>query len=125
MTDIAEFRLKLYPKDFQTVQAFYEQTLGLPLLNEWDRGEHDKGVMFKVGTAVLELLTPEEAYRPITGVGLSLEVSDVHTLWQELQAKAPVIFTIRDNPWGDTSFCIADPEGFEVTFFTKKTNPKD
>lgn len=120
MTDVTEFRLKLYPKDFQTVRAFYEQTLGFPVLNEWDRSEHDKGVMFQVGPAILELITPEEVYHPVTGIGLSLEVPDVHALWEELQTKAPVVFAIRDNPWGDTSFCIADPEGFEVTFFTKR-----
>jgi uncharacterized glyoxalase superfamily protein PhnB len=123
MTEVTECRLKLYPKNFRAARAFYEHTLGFTVLNEWDRSEHDKGAMFKVGPAVLELLTPEEAYPPITGAGLSLEVPNVHILWEELQTKAPVIFAIRDNSWGDTSFCIADPEGFELTFFTKKTDP--
>ena len=66
----SEFRLKLYPKDFKAVRGFYEATLGFPVLNEWNRGEADQGVL-------------------------------------------------RDNPWGDTSFCIAHPESFEVTFFTQ------
>jgi hypothetical protein len=28
---------------------------------------------------------------------------------------------LRHNSWGDNSFRIADPEGFEITFFTKDT----
>lgn len=119
IVDITEFRLKLYPKDFKIVRKFYEHTLQLPIINQWDRGEADRGVMFQVGPAVLEILSPEQAYRPLTGSGLSLEVLDLHALWDELKDVAPVVFEIRDNPWGDTSFCIADPEGFEITFFEK------
>jgi uncharacterized glyoxalase superfamily protein PhnB len=88
-------------------------------LNEWDRGKTDQGVMFQVGPAVLEVLTPESVYQPIVGSGLSLEVPDVRELWTRLKDKVAVIFELRDNSWGDKSFCIADPEGFEITFFTK------
>lgn len=80
----------------------------------------DAEIVFRVGPAVLETLTPESTYQPIVGSGLSLEVPDVRELWMQLKDQAPVIFDLRDNDWGDTSFCIADPEGFEVTFFTKK-----
>ncbi|HMH70146.1 MAG TPA: VOC family protein [Candidatus Saccharimonadales bacterium] len=118
-TIVSEFRLKLYPKDFVAMRKFYEETLGFIVLNEWDRGETDRGVMFQVGSAVLEVLTPENAYQPIAGSGLSLEVPDVHELWTHLKDEVPVIFELRDNSWGDTSFCIADPEGFELTFFTE------
>lgn len=117
--DITEFRLKLYPKDFQTVRNFYETTLNLPVVNEWDRGEGDKGVMFQVGPAILELLTPEASYAPIQGTDLSLAVPNVQVLWEQLKDKAPVLFPLRHNKWGDMSFCIADPEGFALTFFTK------
>ena len=116
---VTEFRLKLYPKDFLKVRAFYEKTLGFGVISEWDRGEYDRGVMFRVGPSILELLSPETAYQPIAGTGLSLEVADVRSLWLKLKDTVTVIFALRDNDWGDSSFCIADPEGFEVTFFTK------
>jgi catechol 2,3-dioxygenase-like lactoylglutathione lyase family enzyme len=121
---VTEFRLKLYPQDFTKVRAFYEQILGFEVAGEWDRGESDRGVMFHVGPAILELLSPEEGYKSIQGVDLSLEVPDVHSLWNGLQAKAKIIFELRDNAWGDTSFCIADPEGFKLTFFSKTEEPK-
>lgn len=122
---VSEFRLKLYPKDFAAVRTFYEITLGFEVLDEWDRGETDKGVMFRVGPAVLEVLSPANDYRQITGSDLSLEVPDVNTLWEELKDIVTVIFELRDNDWGDTSFCVADPEGFKVTFFTKQKDMDD
>lgn len=116
---VTEFRLKLYPKDFLRVREFYEKTLGFEVVGNWDRGSHDQGVMFQVGESTLELLSPEKEHQPISGVGVSLAVPDVTSLWAELQNSATVIFALRHNSWGDTSFCIADPEGFELTFFEK------
>jgi uncharacterized glyoxalase superfamily protein PhnB len=121
-TIVSEFRLKLYPKDFSAMRKFYAETLGFPVLNEWDRGKTDQGVMFQVGSAVLEILTPESTHQPIVGSGLSLGVPDVRELWTRLKDQAVIIFELRDNSWGDTSFCTADPEGFEITFFTKTNN---
>jgi catechol 2,3-dioxygenase-like lactoylglutathione lyase family enzyme len=119
---VTAFRLKLYPRDYIAVRTFYEQILGFPIVGEWDRGEHDRGAMFGVGPAVLELLAPEKEYQPVTGADISLEVSNVQALWEQLQDQAEVVFALRDNDWGDSSFCIKDPEGFEITFFTKRTD---
>ncbi|MGB4762213.1 MAG: VOC family protein [Candidatus Saccharimonas sp.] len=117
-TQIKEFRLKLYPQDFYAVRAFYESELGCAIVNEWDRAD-SKGVMFDVGGTILEILTPEKLYAPIAGADVSLEVDDVWALHETMASKPYVIRGLRDNAWGDTSFCIADPEGFEITFFTK------
>lgn len=113
-----QFRLMLYPKDFAATRTFYENTLNLPVINQWDRGEDDKGVMFQVGPALLELMTPEKEYVPIAGSGVSLMVADVEALWQQLESVVDVVYPLRHNAWGDTSFCVRDPEGFELTFFS-------
>ncbi len=117
---VTEFRLKLYPKDFTLVREFYEKKLGFPVTGEWDRGEDDKGVMFQVGPAVLELLSPEVEHKPLQGSDVSWEVPNVHALWDELKGSDSIVFALRDNAWGDTSFCIADPEGFKISFFARK-----
>ncbi len=119
LTDVTEFRLKLYPKNFYLVREFYEKKLGFPIINEWDRGETNKGVMFSVGGAILELLSSGDEHRPVTGASVSLAVSDVWKLWEALKDTGNLTHTLRDNEWGDTSFCMADPDGFEITFFTK------
>lgn len=119
LTKIREFRLKLYPKNFDLVRNFYAEMLQFPITKEWNRREDDRGVMFDTGGATLELLSPEREYKSIAGCGVSLEVSDVWALWGKFKGGNEVVFGIRDNEWGDTSFRIADPEGFEITFFTK------
>lgn len=118
---VQEFRLKLYPRDFTRVRVFYESTLAFPIVHEWDHGEADRGVMFNTGAAIIELLSPESPrteHIPPTGCDISLHVQNVWDLWEQLQHTCTIIFPLRDNAWGDTSFAIADPEGFEITFFT-------
>lgn len=118
-TTVNDFRLKLYPNDFYKVRKFYEEELEFNVTNQWDRGELDKGTMFEVGNTTLELLSPKEGYKPVVGADVSWEVPNVKELWEQWQGKQNIVFALRDNAWGDSSFCIADPEGFRITFFTK------
>ena len=117
--DVTDFRLKLYPNDFSKVRKFYEEDLGFKVTNEWDRGDSEKGIMFQVGGATLELLSPKEGYEAIVGADVSWEVPNIKDLWSKWKGKSNVVFELRNNSWGDTSFCISDPEGFKITFFTK------
>lgn len=118
LTNVSEFRLKLYPKDFNKVRAFYEHELGYNVTHEWDR-PGSQGVMFDVGGTILELLTPQSHYQPIVGGNVSWEVKDVWKLHDAMKDKPYMTRGLKDNPWGDTSFHIQDPEGFSITFFTK------
>ena len=119
LTKVVEFRLKLYPNDFYKVRKFYEDTLRYPVIEDWDHGESEKGVMFDTGGATLELLSPKPNYKAVQGVSISIEVQNVVGLWEYIKDKAHIEFEPRHNSWGDTSFRIKDPEGFEITFFTK------
>ncbi len=116
---VTEFRLKLFPKDFAVVRKFYEQTMGFKVLHEWDN-PGSQGVMFDVYGTVLELLTPQKGYKPVQGVNVSWGVPDVWKLWEEMKHGTNIVHELRDNSWGDTSFAIADPEGFEISLFTKR-----
>lgn len=119
LTKVGEFRLKLYPKDFYTVRDFYQKVLKWPIIDSWDQGKNEKGAMFATGGATLELLSPKAGFEPIQGATISIEVHDVMKLWDYIKNKAPVVFKPRHNSWGDKSFCVTDPEGFKITFFTK------
>ncbi len=118
LTKVTEFRLKLYPKNFSTMRNFYERKLGFPIVHEWS--DKNKGVMFKVGDAILELLGGHAEKGPSKGADISLKVPDVWKLWEKLKDYDKIIFKLRENAWGDVSFCITDPEGFQITFFTNK-----
>lgn len=115
---IGEFRLKLYPKDFDACYAFYHETLGFSIVHEWNDGARDRGVMFDVDGTILELLVPDKHVQ-VKGANISLRVKNVWTLWEEMKTALPIVHSLRVNDWGDTSFSVCDPEGFEITFFTK------
>lgn len=116
LANVKQFRLKLYPKDFYKVKAFYEKELGYQIIEGWDH-EHKKGVMFDLGGTVLELLWPG-SLRSKYRADISLEVEDVWGLYELMKDKPCLIRGLKDNSWGDTSFMIEDPEGFGITYFT-------
>lgn len=117
LSKTTEFRTKLYPKDFYKVKDFYENVLGYPIVNSWDR-EDGKGAMFDTGAAVIEILSPEDGYKPIQGANVSLKVENVWDLWEKLKDHPNVTKPLNLRPWGDMSFRIVDPEGFQISFFT-------
>lgn len=121
LTKVSEFRLKLYSKEFDKSKSFYKDILGYPIVNEWDRGEQDRGVMFDTGSAIIEILSPVNGYKDFQGTDISLEVTDVKALWEYIKSQADIKIAheLRDNDWGDTSFAIKDPNGFKISFFTK------
>jgi len=116
---IKEFRLALYPKDFESSRNFYEKHLQFPVVHSWDEGDDNKGVMFNVGGTTLELMSPEKNKHKVSSpTHLSLAVPDVHELWEQMKGGDNIIHPIRNNSWGDTSFAINDPEGHRLTFFS-------
>jgi catechol 2,3-dioxygenase-like lactoylglutathione lyase family enzyme len=49
------------------------------------------------------------------GMYLTLEVSDVDAVYQELSEKGiPIAITLRDEPWGDRHFAVVDPNGIGI-----------
>lgn len=116
--DITEVRIKLYVNDYESRCKFYETLLKLRIHKKWDRPIGRRGVMYVLGPAIIELLEGEDHQKMITQVDLSLAVPNVWDLWKQIGTNVSVIFPLRDNSWGDTSFCIEDPGGFRITFFT-------
>ncbi len=117
---VTEFRLKLYPKNFETARDFYEHVLKFHVVHEWNDGEggaEDQGVMFAVGNTILELLSGHDD--DMRGADISLEVENAPALWEDFKLYPHIVHALRTNSWGDVSFSIADPEGFRITFFTK------
>ncbi|MBP6084831.1 VOC family protein [Candidatus Gracilibacteria bacterium] len=117
LTKTSEFRLKLYPANFGLVKEFYRDVLQFPIVKQWDDGPDNKGVMFSTGVAIIELLSPDQ-YAPVQGCAVSLRVADVDQLWEKLKDVDFIEHPLRNNSWGDRSFCIKDPEGFKITFFS-------
>lgn len=117
LTKTTQFRLRLFPKDYYKAKSFYENDLNYPIIHSWDQ-ENNKGAMFNTGVGILELNTPEEKYEPLQGANASFRVDDVWTLWEKLKNHPNIVKPLTLRPWGDVSFRIVDPEGFQISFFT-------
>jgi hypothetical protein len=118
-TIASEIRILLYPQDFDRSRQFYEQIMQWPVEREWNYGP-SKGAMFNTGCGIIELLWPLDETALSAVYNLSLRVADVWSLWPQLADRATVVFPLRENAWGDDSFCIADPDGSHLTFFTDR-----
>jgi catechol 2,3-dioxygenase-like lactoylglutathione lyase family enzyme len=59
------------------------------------------------------------------GMYLTIEVADVDSLYHDLKKKGVAIqVDIRDEPWGDRHFAIADPNGIGIDI-VKYSPPQD
>ena len=123
---VNEFRLKLYPKDYDSNYKFFKDVLNFPIKYEWDR-ENGRGVMFDIGGTTLEFMWPvEENYKDMsTGSGLSLAVDDAQALFEKPKEIVTITYSVRKQPWGDISFGIATPSGYRISFFTKTKDYED
>lgn len=41
-------------------------------------------------------------------------------MYEVMKEEPYITHDLVDNPWGNMSFSIVDPEGFVITFFTKR-----
>ncbi len=115
---VQEIRVMVDVDNLQPIRSFYTELLGIE--ERQINGDSDGIAMFELGPGrVIEFF--EESQKHRSPVELSLEISDVRSLWERVQIKALVVFPLRHNEWGDTSFCIQDPAGCTLIFFTRDT----
>ena len=114
LTLASEFRFIRLVRDLAAMRSFYEDIFGWSIIDEWD-----SGVMYNTGVITFELIRNIQADKPGLSSYISISVPDVWSLFEQLKNKVTIIFPLRDNSWGDTSFRISDPDGFLITLFTK------
>lgn len=112
-TAVKEFRFIQLVRDLTKLRSFYEEIFDWPIIEDWGGG-----ILYDTGAATLELIHDPEADPPNGSSHISIAVSDVWSLFERLKDKVTIVFPIRDNAWGDTSFQISDPNGFRITIFT-------
>ncbi len=84
--DIRQFRVVVRAKSFERTCRFYGETLALPRLQSWDRGEDGRGALFQAGTGVVEVLG-----RP---AGENPKARDENYDYQGPQNKTSLIFVV-------------------------------
>lgn len=103
---------------FDEVVSFYGESLGLPVVDRWDRPDA-RGLRFDLGGMRLEVLDNGRKRQPLRLGEASdrfhvvVEVDDIDLAWRRLQLEAPKPQT---TSWGARVFELRDPDGVPVTF---------
>ncbi len=116
-----EVRLHIYVKNMEEMVRFYNQILEMPVVRYWRYSDGD-GTMISLGGNLIELFSKHRHNyydKSFNGnVSLSLRVKDVKKLHDKFKKKNITIGELEDNPWGDSSFHLVDPEGNRIAFFS-------
>ena len=116
-----EVRLHIYVKDMQEMVRFYNQILEFPVVRYW-RYSDGNGTMLSLGGNVIELFSKHRHNyydKSFNGnVSLSIKVNDVRKIYDKFCKKNITVGKLIENPWGDASFHVMDPEGNRLAFFS-------
>jgi len=124
------FRYTYFTDKYEETCAFYRSLLGFELMHAWDRGEDDKGSLFKAGRGLIEVLKRPDSddhvhegldYRTPQGVFMGIQVWEIDDLFERLRA-AGVSFKekVTDQPWGHRSCSALEPNGLVLFFFQEQ-----
>ena len=116
-----EARLHIYVSDMKEMVRFYNQILEFPVVRYWRYSDGD-GTMIDIGGNIIELFSKGRrnySNKNYYGnVSLSIKVKNVSKLYDHFCKKNITLGELEDNPWGDSSFSLVDPEGNRLAFFT-------
>ena len=116
-----EVRVHVYVRDMKEMVRFYNQILEFPVVRYWRYSDGD-GTQINLGGNLIELFSKGQrnySNKSFHGpISLSLKVSDVYKFYDKMQKKNIQLGELIENPWGDASFHIIDPEGNRLAFFS-------
>ena len=123
---IMELRVALTARDFERMEQFYRDGLGLEPVQSWP-SDQGRAAVLDLGQAILELFDEKqantvdqiEAGKRLSGqIRFALKVPDLKTAMERLLSKgALLVHPPVVTPWGDTVVRLQDPEGLQVTLF--------
>ena len=126
-----QFRFAYFTPKYEETLAFYREGLELPTIGGWDRSPDDKGTLFGAASGVIEVLAlPESGQsdhlwdeRPPQGAFMVIEVAHVESLYQRaVERGLPIQEALKEQPWGHLGFCVRDPNGLTLYFFSELKN---
>jgi catechol 2,3-dioxygenase-like lactoylglutathione lyase family enzyme len=128
--DLGTFRFTYFTDKYDETYAFYKNKLAFSLEHSWDRNEDDKGALFKIGKALIEILQrpkdpennyPALDYRMPQGVFTGIQVWNIEKLFKKFKAKKiPFKQELINQPWGHRSFYVEEPNGLVLGFYQEQ-----
>ena len=126
-----QFRFAYFTPKYEGTLAFYREGLGLPVFDAWDRTPDDRGTLFGAASGVIEVLAlPDSGQsdhlwdaRPPQGAFMVIEVNHVESLYQcAVERGLPIQEALKEQPWGHRGFCVREPNGLTIYFFSELEN---
>jgi len=122
-----QFRFAYFTPLFDVTVAFYRDGLDLPVIEAWDRSPEDRGTLFAAASGLIEVLAlPRDQSdhlfdeRPPQGACRGMEGHEVAARYQRIKEKGLVIHQeLKDQACGHRSFCVRDPNGLTIYFFSE------
>jgi catechol 2,3-dioxygenase-like lactoylglutathione lyase family enzyme len=123
-----QFRFAYFTPRYEETVAFYREGLEFPTIEAWDRTPDDRGTLFSAASGVIEVLAlPGNSQsdhlwddRPPQGAFMVIEVDQVESLYQSAVEKGlPIQHELKDQAWGHRSFCVCEPNGLTLNFFSE------
>jgi catechol 2,3-dioxygenase-like lactoylglutathione lyase family enzyme len=123
-----QFRFAYFTPLYDLTVAFYRDGLGLPVVEAWDRSPEDRGTLFGAASGLIEVLASPQSNtsdhlfdeRPPQGAFMVIEVQEAAARYQQIKEKGLVIQQeLKDQAWGHRSFCVFDPNGLTIYFFSE------
>lgn len=124
-----QFRFAYFTPTYESTVGFYRDGLELPVLESWDRNPDDRGTVFGAASGMIEVLalprSGETSHlwddRPPQGAFMVIEVDQVEERYLQATAKGlPVTQGLKDQSWGHRSFCVREPNGLTLYFFSER-----
>jgi catechol 2,3-dioxygenase-like lactoylglutathione lyase family enzyme len=122
-----EFRFSYFTPEYEATLAFYRDGLGFPVLESWDRNVEDRGTLFSAASGIVEVLArpdgAEPAHlwdrRPPQGAFMVIEVDDVDAQYRRaIRRGLSIKKELADQEWGHRGFCLLEPNGLILYFFS-------
>jgi catechol 2,3-dioxygenase-like lactoylglutathione lyase family enzyme len=123
-----QFRFSYFTAEYEKTVAFYRDGLRLPLIEDWDRNSEDQGTLFGAASGLIEVLKRPESgdsshffdERPPQGAFMVIEVEDVEWMYRQVIDKGlPIQQQLTTQRWGHRSFCVREPNGLTLYFFSE------
>lgn len=118
MQNLPEFRFYYFTSRYSETVSFYRDIMQLEEVRSWDRGDCEKGTIFRSpnGAGLIEIEEGNEI--PTIQGGLYIQVEDVD-MWYNIAVakKVNIIQPISNTSYGHRSFKFADPNNLIIGLF--------
>ena len=125
------FRFAYFSPKYEETLSFYRDGLELTIIEAWDRTPDDRGTLFEAASGIIEVLALPRSgesdhlwdARTPQGAFMVIELENVESLYRLALAKGlPIQEALKAHPWGHRAFCLREPNGLTIFFFSEVEN---